>query len=349
MKTIVLFLWLIILSIPAYAQTQVNPDWIGPLEISWGRTASSAAFAALSAETESIPTSEHGLFGASHTLNFLTAYKPSIGVFGIGVNDNATLGTTTWAGYFEAHKINATVNGAYGIEIDARDLVTAIIPNAYRTGDVETLRLAAGAGLAATGQYPISAYIEAIANPQQAEVGIVMASGSLDPTNGLGGGGTAVELATGMDIVWRNNATNIIADMYANTNGVNLSSNLILGPTNGSFLGMGRAFVVNAPASTLSGAIFRVNGALGGYLYTDANSELALMAYTGFGLDLGGNNATDMTLKAGVMIGAPTGSTQGVGTLNVAGKYYANGTPGVTCSGIPTSLFAVVNGIVTHC
>ena len=55
------------------------------------------------------------------------------------------------------------------------------------------------------------------------------------------------------------------------------------------------------------------------------------------------------TDNAGVYVGAPTGSGKGTGTLNVAGAYYANGTVGVTCSGTPTSSFASVNGIVTHC
>ncbi len=36
-------------------------------------------------------------------------------------------------------------------------------------------------------------------------------------------------------------------------------------------------------------------------------------------------------------------------TLNVTGGYSANGICGVTCAGAPTSSFASVNGIVTHC
>ena len=37
------------------------------------------------------------------------------------------------------------------------------------------------------------------------------------------------------------------------------------------------------------------------------------------------------------------------GTLNVTTSYQANGTAGVSCTGTPTSSFASVNGIVTHC
>lgn len=65
------------------------------------------------------------------------------------------------------------------------------------------------------------------------------------------------------------------------------------------------------------------------------------------------SGATATELEAvfvnGVQIGSPAGSTKGVGTLNVAGAYYANNTIGVTCSGSPTASFASTNGIVTHC
>jgi len=49
------------------------------------------------------------------------------------------------------------------------------------------------------------------------------------------------------------------------------------------------------------------------------------------------------------IIGAPTGGGKGLGTLNVASLYYANGTAGVSCSGSPTASFAATNGITTHC
>ena len=35
--------------------------------------------------------------------------------------------------------------------------------------------------------------------------------------------------------------------------------------------------------------------------------------------------------------------------LNVTGDYSANGTPGVSCSGLPSASYTVTNGIVTHC
>lgn len=55
------------------------------------------------------------------------------------------------------------------------------------------------------------------------------------------------------------------------------------------------------------------------------------------------------TYQAGVQIGAPTGGDEGSGTINVATAYYSNGTIGVSCNGTPTSSFAAVKGITTHC
>ncbi|MGH6888000.1 MAG: hypothetical protein ACREHF_02185 [Rhizomicrobium sp.] len=69
-------------------------------------------------------------------------------------------------------------------------------------------------------------------------------------------------------------------------------------------------------------------------------NDLALQTFGGYGIDL---------LGGGVEVGAATGGVKGSGTLNMTGAIYANGTIGATCSGTPTSSFASVGGIVTHC
>ena len=61
-----------------------------------------------------------------------------------------------------------------------------------------------------------------------------------------------------------------------------------------------------------------------------------------------GAGAADIISVTGT--GTPSSSATVVaGTLNVVSGYKSNGTAGVTCSGTPTSSFASVNGIVTHC
>ena len=57
----------------------------------------------------------------------------------------------------------------------------------------------------------------------------------------------------------------------------------------------------------------------------------------------------NITAGVGLVSGAPTGASEGVGTVNAAGAYYANGTKGVTCSGALTVIASVTieAGIIT--
>jgi hypothetical protein len=41
---------------------------------------------------------------------------------------------------------------------------------------------------------------------------------------------------------------------------------------------------------------------------------------------------TNTTLSGGVQVGAPTGGDKGVGTVNAAGAYWANGTAGASAT-----------------
>jgi len=64
----------------------------------------------------------------------------------------------------------------------------------------------------------------------------------------------------------------------------------------------------------------------------------------------GASAATTLAaLGPGLQLGAPPGGDKGLGTINAAGIYYANGIAGVTCAGAPGGSYAVTNGIVTHC
>jgi hypothetical protein len=61
-------------------------------------------------------------------------------------------------------------------------------------------------------------------------------------------------------------------------------------------------------------------------------------------------NGGEEVIGGGVIIGAPTGGAKGLGTLNIAGAVYANGTIGATCpSGVTAATVTVVGGIITHC
>lgn len=60
-----------------------------------------------------------------------------------------------------------------------------------------------------------------------------------------------------------------------------------------------------------------------------------------------GSTINVLTYGPGVQIGAPTGGDKGIGTINIAGGIFTNGTAGVskTCTVLPT----VANGIITSC
>jgi hypothetical protein len=113
---------------------------------------------------------------------------------------------------------------------------------------------------------------------------------------------------------------------------VNTSGLMLLqgGGWNGSAYKAAAAAVTAVASETWTGA---TNGAYVNIIATPNGSTV---------------NQTEATFQSGASIGATT--PQGIGTMNVASKYYAASTAGVTCAtGSPTSSFAAVGGIVTHC
>ena len=145
---------------------------------------------------------------------------------------------------------------------------------------------------------------------------------------------------------WGVNASNDVSEIYSG----GLTEN---GNTSGSVnaitavnsLSVGGTLLCAASRQCTGFSTVQTSGSI--YVGSDNNAllerngnDLALQTFGGYGVDLLGH---------GVIIGAPTGGSEGLGTLNIAGALYANGTIGATCSGTPTSSFATVGGIVTHC
>lgn len=64
--------------------------------------------------------------------------------------------------------------------------------------------------------------------------------------------------------------------------------------------------------------------------------------------DVGGGT-TYAKLSPGLTVGSPTGGDKGLGTINAAAAYYANGTAGVTCNAGLGGTTRTINGIVTTC
>ncbi len=152
-------------------------------------------------------------------------------------------------------------------------------------------------------------------------------------------------------------ANNTMAGLTAGQSLTSGSSNTLLGASAGKL-------ITSAGNNTLLGFGAGSKVTTGGP-YTIIGTNVGdTTAATGFGVILigSGNVAVD-TPTAGTSsyinvenIWTATGTntpstsvTTIAGILNSVGVYEANGTAGVTCTGSPTSSFASVGGIVTHC
>lgn len=136
--------------------------------------------------------------------------------------------------------------------------------------------------------------------------------------------------------------------------------------------GSGALVFANAPtfstATNDAGITVTGSGIGGGWVYTDATNATAGNRFSGnlfkdngttlWGVELRGGDGflyirdrvgavNVMSFGAGVIIGTPSGTYKGAGTLNAAGAYYANGTIGVTQTSSAVSLLATINGLVT--
>jgi hypothetical protein len=100
----------------------------------------------------------------------------------------------------------------------------------------------------------------------------------------------------------------------------------------------------NATASTGTGAeLLVVSGSGVVQAYNRTGAAYVAMLVDGNPLTLNSNSAQ------GVVIGAPTGTNKGSGTLNIAGAYYANGTVGVTAGSFSTiTAITTATGITTQ-
>ncbi len=103
-----------------------------------------------------------------------------------------------------------------------------------------------------------------------------------------------------------------------------------------------RGAYINACGDITAGKTFYVGSAdTNLQIYRDSSNRMVFQTFSGDEIQFLGSHGEEF--------GSPTGGTEGAGTVNVQNGYFANGTAGATCSGTPTSSFASVGGIVTHC
>ena len=128
------------------AYPQVSNDWLSSFYNANGYTGATASGAAFVLNDNSPAAGYGGLFGAQ-SLNFTSAGTSAIALSGVMVNNNATLATMGWGGYFEAHKTTAASGNIYGDETDVRTLFSNGAANPYAQGTVVAKQIAAGCGI----------------------------------------------------------------------------------------------------------------------------------------------------------------------------------------------------------
>lgn len=173
----------------------VAKDWPSTEWVNGGFSSGPTVSAILGIANNAAPNNAIGVFAAVRTKDFTSAGTASLPIFGVAWNDNATLATKAWGGYFEAHRTTATAGEIYGLEVDTRSLTATITPTPWQQGDVVGVQVASGAEWNATGQFDASAGIQFAANPKKFKVGINFMNDSLVD---LGGGiKEAIALPTG--------------------------------------------------------------------------------------------------------------------------------------------------------
>lgn len=180
-----------------------QPDWYGTFEMAAGRDFKNTDYTNFYVQTTETPTNLiAGLF-AAQTLHG-TLVRDHTAIFGVAANNNATLATRAWGGYFEATKTVATTGATYAAEIDPVSSVAApeITPYGMVAGQVIGIQMASGAELDLLTPEDTSAAINIANGLSRFRKGIVFQSDSLTGATGTSGSATAIALGFGHSLDW---------------------------------------------------------------------------------------------------------------------------------------------------
>ena len=240
----------------------VTKDWLSTFQTAAGLGTGTLVSAQVAVLNGSNSNSAVPLLAGTQSLDFTSSGTAGLGVAAYAVNNNATLATSVWGFYAEAHRTTSAAGLTYGLEIDTRTLTSTINANPYQQGDVIGIQIASGAELSATGQYDASAAIQIAGNPKKFKVGINFYNDALAD---LGGGVyEAVAMPKGAIIrQWINSTTSgpfifMTANTAANSGSIQLSDGV---------------FQVNETST--GAAQFRVNCATGTANYPSVTASAA--------------------------------------------------------------------------
>jgi hypothetical protein len=142
----------------------------------------------------------------------------------------------------------------------------------------------------------------------------------------------------------------VSSTVYGSSSGGPTGQYLTFAPSAGAgkFIGFGVTPVINE-TSTATGnyTALQVNATETSFLGTTALlADFQVGGTSKASIDHSGN----ILALGGMALDTPTGGNEGAGTINVATGYYANGTAGISSSGVLcTATFASVDGLTTAC
>jgi hypothetical protein len=298
----------------------------------------------------------HPLISAGGNQAALFATRASDNDFGfvitegsLSVDDDSSVAHFTFDKYLQSNLV-AYSSGSQHIQVEqsiyneawSAATLDPYTPNA--AAHVVNLRIDCGIGSGTPR--PCSTPLQILNNGSDYAAGIIFDSTSVAAD--VNGHSSALELPKNYTIDWFSGAGNGAWRMWSQaTAGIH---SVVM--DNSTFT-VDAIVTASVPVVNSTPAAFELKaGSVTGAVWASDSQNFASLQTAGaWPLILGANSASQMTITpaGGVQIGAPTGGDKGADTLNVKGAYYADGTLGVTCSGSPTSSFASVNGIVTHC
>lgn len=185
-----------------------NGDWLTQFQLGTGRTfgfvqIAQAAFLQKPLDDLAAGQSAANAVVAAAKTGHFTSDGNAIGLLGVAVSDNTTQTTHAYGGYNEAFRLEGSIGGAYGYEIDTVNYESSVSidPFGQETGQTIGIQLAAGAELDGTGQFSSSAAINIRNNNSNYLSGIVFGNDAIGGTQGTDGSfGQAIAMATGHTI-----------------------------------------------------------------------------------------------------------------------------------------------------
>lgn len=186
---------------------------------------------------------------------------------------------------------------------------------------------------------------------------IVSGTGGGVEYNAISNGAVGISLVAGNNIVI---GANRLGSLTGNALTIDGSSNSVVvlpnsGLTPVSDSGVGTVWFTrpldeSANLGITSGGAWRQRAGVGIDVNNQASFADGIVGRgAGSGVDYYAGGSVIMRHINGVQVGGPIGGDKGAGTINAAGAYYANGSSGVTKTGV-TSTFAsmtITNGIIT--